>query len=44
VLVFHNKSHVAETGKQTASNVLPPFSGELRVDKELKLSQNKFKQ
>jgi len=32
------------TGKQTASTVLPPFSGELRVDKELKLTNENFKQ
>jgi hypothetical protein len=32
------------TGKQTASTVLPPFSGELKVDKNLKLSHEYFKQ
>jgi len=42
--VYHSKSHAATTGKQVASTVLPPFSGELRVDKELKLSHDNFKQ
>ena len=34
----------AATGTKTASTVLPPFSGKLRVDKELKLSNDDFKQ
>jgi hypothetical protein len=42
--VFHSNSHAAVTGKQAASTVLPPFSGEVRVDKELKLSYDDFKQ
>jgi hypothetical protein len=33
----------AATGKQAAS-VLPPFSGELRFDKDLKLSCEDFKE
>jgi hypothetical protein len=33
----------AATGKQAAS-VLPPFSGELRFDKEMKLSCEDFKE
>jgi len=44
VSVFHSNSHAAVTGKQTASTVLPPFSGELTVDSELKLSHGDFKQ
>ena len=44
VSIFHSNSHAAVTGKQTASTVLPPFSGELGVDKELKLSNDDFKQ
>ena len=39
VLVFHSNSH----GEQTASTVLPPFSGKLVVDTELKLSHDDFK-
>ena len=42
--VFYGNSHVAITGKQTVSTVLPPFSGKLRVDKKLKLSNEDFKQ
>jgi hypothetical protein len=42
--VFHSTSHTGATGKQTASTVMPPFSGQLRVDKNLKLSHNDFKQ
>ena len=42
--VFYSNSHAAATGKQTASTVLPPFSGKLRVDKELNLSRGDFKQ
>jgi hypothetical protein len=42
VSVFHSNSHAAVTGKQTASTVLPPFSGELNVDRELKLSNDDF--
>jgi len=41
--VFHSESHAAAIGKQTASSVLPPFSGELKVDKKLKLSHDNFK-
>ena len=41
---FLSKYHPAATGKNTASTVLPPFSGELRVDKKLKLSHDDFKQ
>ena len=44
VSVFHSNSHAAATGKQTASTVLPYFSGALKVDKELKLSHDNFKQ
>ena len=43
VPVIHTDTHAAATGQQTASTVLPPFSGELREDKELKLSHNDFK-
>ena len=42
--VFHSNSHAAATGKQTASTVLPPFSGKLTVDKQLNLSHGDFKQ
>jgi len=42
--VFHRKSNVRVTGQQTASTVLPPFSGKLRGDKELKWSNDDFKQ
>ena len=44
VSVLHCNSHGAATGKQATSTVLPPFSGKLRVDTELKLSNNNFKQ
>ena len=44
VPVFHSNSYAAATDRQTASTVLPPFSGKLRVDKELKLSRDDFKQ
>ena len=40
-------SHTSPTftiGEQAASNILPPFSGELIVDTELKLSCGDFKQ
>jgi hypothetical protein len=40
----YNNSHAAVTGKQAAKIFLPPFSGELRVDKNLKLSHDDFKQ
>ena len=43
VLVLHSNSHAAATDKQAASTVLPPFSEELRVDTELKLSHEDFK-
>jgi len=43
VSVFHNDTHANATGGQTASTVLPPFSGELRVDKKVKLSHDDFK-
>ena len=43
VSVFDSSSYRSTTGKQTASTILPPFSGELRVDKELKLSNPNFK-
>jgi len=42
--VFHTNSHAAVTDKQTASTVLPPFSGKLREDRNLKLSHDDFKQ
>ena len=42
--VFHSNQHAAATGRQTASTVLPPFSGELKLDKELILSNDDFKQ
>ena len=42
-LVFHTNSRAAVTGKQAAPTVLPPFSADLRVDKELKLSYGGFK-
>jgi hypothetical protein len=41
---FHSDSHAAPSGKQTASTVLPPFSGNLTVDKKLNLSTENFKQ
>ena len=44
VSVLHSNPHAAATGKQTASTVLPPFSGKLRLDEELKLSNSNFKQ
>jgi hypothetical protein len=44
VSAFHSNSHAAMTGNQAASNVLLPFSGKLRVDKELKLREDKLKQ
>ena len=44
VSAFHSNSHTTVAGKQTASTVLPPFSGKLKVDKQLKLSHNDFKQ
>jgi len=44
VSVSHTNSHTSVTDKQTTSTVLPPFSEELRVDKELKLSHGDFKQ
>jgi len=44
VLVLQMNSHAAVTGKQAASTVLPPFSGKLRIDTELKLSNEYFKQ
>ena len=44
VSVFHSKSHATATGEQAASTVLPPFSGELNVDKKLKLSHDDFKE
>jgi hypothetical protein len=40
---FNSSSHTAATGKQTASTILPPFSEKLKVDKELKLSNDDFK-
>ena len=43
VSVFHSTPHVAASGKQTASTVLPPFSDELKVDKKLNLSHDDFK-
>jgi len=44
VSAFHSNSHTTVAGKQTASTVLPPFSEKLKVDKQLKLSHNDFKQ
>jgi ankyrin repeat protein len=44
VLAFHSNSHEAATRKHRASTAVPPFSGKLRVDKELKLSNDDFKQ
>jgi ankyrin repeat protein len=41
--VLHSNSHAAATGKQTASTVLLPFSGELTVDNKLELGNNYFK-
>jgi len=41
---IHSNSHAAAPGKQAASTFMLPFSGELRVDKELKLSHGDFKQ
>jgi hypothetical protein len=41
---FHRNAHAADTGKQTALTVLPPFSGKLCVDKKLQLSNDDFKQ
>ena len=43
VSVFHTDIHADATGGQTASTVLPPFPGELRVDTGLKLSHDDFK-
>ena len=43
VSISHSNPHATATGKQTASTVLPPFSGKLKVDKELKLSHDDFK-
>jgi len=37
-------SQAFATGEKAASTVMPPFSGELRVDTELKLSHDDFKQ
>ena len=42
--VFHSNSHEAATGEQATSTVLSPFSGELCIDKMLKLSHGDFKQ
>jgi hypothetical protein len=39
----HKDSHAAATGEQTVSTFLPPFSGKLKVDKELKLGHGDFK-
>ena len=44
VSVLHSNSHAVATGRQRASTVLPPFSGELIVDTKLKLSHDDFKQ
>ena len=44
VSVFHSNPNVAAYRKQAASTVLPPFSGKLTVDKDLKLSHEDFKQ
>jgi len=44
VSVFHNDSQAAATGSKTVSTVLPPFSGTLTIDTELKLSHDDFKQ
>ena len=44
VMLFHSNSHAAMTGKQTASTILLPFSGKLKVDKKLKLSHDDYKQ
>ena len=43
VLGIKNNSPELEGDKQAASTVLPPFSEQLKVDKELKLSQENFK-
>ena len=43
VSVSHSNSHLAVTGKEAASTVLPPFSGKLREDKELNWSNDDFK-
>jgi hypothetical protein len=34
----------SQSGEQTRPGIFPPFSGELRVDEELKLSQENFTQ
>ena len=41
--VFHSNSYAAVTGEQTVSTVLPPFSSDLTVDTEVKLSHDVFK-
>ena len=41
--VCHSSSHAAATDKQAVTTVLPPFSGELKVDTQLKLSHDDFK-
>jgi hypothetical protein len=40
---FHGDLNSAVTGKEAASNFLPPFSAGLTVDTELKLSHDDFK-
>jgi hypothetical protein len=40
--VIHSNPQIAASGKQAASTVLPPFSGKLTVDEELKLSHEDF--
>jgi hypothetical protein len=42
VPVFHSNSQAAKTGSQIASTVLPPFSGRLTVDTELKWINSDF--
>jgi hypothetical protein len=42
VSVGHSNSRAPVTDKQTVSTVLPPFSGKLRVDNELSLSNKHF--
>jgi len=41
--VGHSNSQAPATDEQTASNVLPPFLGNIRVDKQLKLCHDDFK-
>jgi hypothetical protein len=44
VSLIHSNLQATATDKQTASTVLPPFSRKLREDKELKLSDDNFKE